>query len=536
VLLFVGCSDSLIRPQSVQETQVPARGIPAVEAMLPAEGSPFVCYTSHLTPQGPHRYRYGKLRLDFPRQIIENANGEVLYFRYVQRTPEGTVVRLANCVIPKSPVALRLAKRRFSNPTARPATNEATELTSTNENDGCVRDNSESNPCVVEEIRNICADDPNDPECDEDEKDPWGDEPGDNDPCSSNPNAPGCGGDDPCWDCGSGGRGDDNEEATASVSCTPTVERGMQVSCTVSVTPSTAGLEVYSWTFSGGGFVVEAPGGQTRWEGSAVAGGRVTALVRVNGRTQSPAPAASFTVAERGWRWGKARWHLTEDAGPDHRTAEPTWTGGTLGWNCSTYSCGITSWVLPHIPHQPNGGYTVGQVNSGPNQGLWFVGAAVFRIDRYSKMNPHMRANAPKRRVWGESAQACRDAGYTNEPSVEVNLYTFNRHCKGVNMTAFHRAILNHEGYGSGSRNGHQAQGEDAAAKIENDMHAQLEDIVFQTEADLRAEVGRRYRDVDDRIWNAARSHQFVRGNWTLGYWVWDPDSTTYRFDWQTNI
>jgi hypothetical protein len=77
-------------------------------------GEAFTAFTSRLTRQGPYRYRYGRLRLHFPRHVVEEAQGEVVYFRYVQRAPDGTTLRLANCVIPRSRTALELARQRFT--------------------------------------------------------------------------------------------------------------------------------------------------------------------------------------------------------------------------------------------------------------------------------------------------------------------------------------------------------------------------------------------------------------------------------------
>jgi hypothetical protein len=208
-LLTVACSDATLPPATAPDADL-ARG-----ATTRVQEESFPCFTSHLTPEGPHRYRYGQRRLRFPRRIVEEARGEVMYFRYVQRTPDGTTLRVANCVIPRSDAALELARQRFAGkrsstdlPTIQPGVAGSVGALSSGSGN-CVSDNSMDNPCVHEEVGGrSCELDPRQAHCESETQDPWD---GDFviDECIRDPNRPGCkdGGSGPCWDCWDGGGG-----------------------------------------------------------------------------------------------------------------------------------------------------------------------------------------------------------------------------------------------------------------------------------------------------------------------------------------
>jgi hypothetical protein len=176
-----------------------------------------VVHWLHGSPEpgsGPYRYRYGWLRLHFPRHVIEEAQGEVLHFRYVQRAPDGTTLRLANCVIPRSRAALELARQRFTGQRSGAASPSAglgvasSRRAAATESGNWLATSAE-NPVVLEEVvGEDCKFYRNEPHCRDDDGDPWGDD-WEDDPCEGDPTAPGCreGGADEGWDSWSGGGG-----------------------------------------------------------------------------------------------------------------------------------------------------------------------------------------------------------------------------------------------------------------------------------------------------------------------------------------
>jgi hypothetical protein len=251
-----------------------------------------------------------------------------------------------------------------------------------------------------------------------------------------------------------------------------------------------------------------------------VVGGTVFARAITNGHEQTV--STTFEVRRRDRSWGPDRWILTEEAGPIRPNEIPSFEGGNLGWNCAAIYCGSSwdPWISPDLRQTPNAGYTVGQVSSGPNTGLWYVGATVFRMDRLSNIIPQARADADDRvSLTGETAQLCREVGPFGSGPTHVNFYEFNQLCGGLDMGAFLRATLDHEGRGSGAGNGHQAQAEHAAALVDNDPHAQLEAIVADTEQRLRTLIAVQFTEIDQNIRIAAAPEP--TGNWTAGYWLW---------------
>ncbi|HEU0078407.1 MAG TPA: hypothetical protein VFQ76_12195 [Longimicrobiaceae bacterium] len=95
---------------------------PAVESRAVLEGVvpgplEYACYTSLATPGGRHAYRYGRILLHFPTEAIHPARATHRY-RYQMVTRGGKVLRVANCVIPRSDRAVEMMNRRFAVPQA----------------------------------------------------------------------------------------------------------------------------------------------------------------------------------------------------------------------------------------------------------------------------------------------------------------------------------------------------------------------------------------------------------------------------------
>lgn len=107
------CSD-LPTASTVTAPQVPvsdaAAGRPAWAADV--GGAPHICFTSVRTPQGPHRYRYGRVRLHFPASALALDGATTLYRYRVQGPGEDPVV-VANCRIPRTVEAVEIMDRRL---------------------------------------------------------------------------------------------------------------------------------------------------------------------------------------------------------------------------------------------------------------------------------------------------------------------------------------------------------------------------------------------------------------------------------------
>ncbi|HEX2205153.1 MAG TPA: hypothetical protein VHG91_17710 [Longimicrobium sp.] len=75
-------------------------------------GAPHLCFTSVRTPLGPHRYRYGRVRLDFPASALA-PDGATLLYRYRVQAPGEDPVVVANCRIPRTLEAVAILDRRL---------------------------------------------------------------------------------------------------------------------------------------------------------------------------------------------------------------------------------------------------------------------------------------------------------------------------------------------------------------------------------------------------------------------------------------
>lgn len=77
--------------------------------------SDYVCYISMATPGGKQAYRYGRIPLRFPAAAVHPANATHRY-RYRKVDAAGKILRVANCVIPRSDLAAEMMNRRFGVP------------------------------------------------------------------------------------------------------------------------------------------------------------------------------------------------------------------------------------------------------------------------------------------------------------------------------------------------------------------------------------------------------------------------------------
>jgi hypothetical protein len=292
--------------------------------------------------------------------------------------------------------------------------------------------------------------------------------------------------------------------------CTPSVQRGANVTCVVE------GATVAGWSFSDGALIaISHTSTSAVWAGTAVVEGTVTAHISVNGAAQTL--NKFFAVTSRQWSWGPAQWSHDRDAGQACFSDRPvvniriTW-----GWNRIKGTC--------------HGG----RLSPDPtiNRGLWYVTTVSFRMDTESRINPGLTAGAPAFLLPnGPQADKCRLAlGLAPSDPVVVNFYTYNTDCEGYSLTAFFDGILNHEGFGSGTNNGHEAQAWIAAAKPENNLYQLVEGLVEATEAATRDNAVNLWDIVRQRITDASAPHVLVRNNWCGSVWMWNGQTNKYEF------
>jgi len=70
------------------------------EAKTTGSQSPFGCYMSILSKSNGHPYTYWSVYLHYPDQIVKDAEGLKASYKYRLKGNDGTIYRLANCVIP----------------------------------------------------------------------------------------------------------------------------------------------------------------------------------------------------------------------------------------------------------------------------------------------------------------------------------------------------------------------------------------------------------------------------------------------------
>jgi hypothetical protein len=116
--------------------------------------SPYMCYLSMRTPEGPNRYAYKHARVDFPQPFIEDSS-ETAVLRYVWRNEGDEPVAAANCRVPRTPEAIAFMDRRLGveGRRRRRATREKDDGTvSTMYYSDCYYDSQGRRVCPLEEI------------------------------------------------------------------------------------------------------------------------------------------------------------------------------------------------------------------------------------------------------------------------------------------------------------------------------------------------------------------------------------------------
>ncbi len=321
----------------------------------------------------------------------------------------------------------------------------------------------------------------------------------------------------------------------AGVDCSA-VERGQVVTCRITTPVDT----VLGWQFAGlpsigqDTIYVSTSAPDTTWSGVAVARGSVSAFVKVNGVTDTL--IGLLVVSDRPWRWGPSQWTFVQDGGqlcnfgPFYTPTDSV----VLGENTRRASC-LGGSIEPPIRQQPDSGVSADSVRDGPNDGLWYITAARYEMDRGSSMNPFIRAGGQTDTLQAPADKsACRRAlGLGHNDPVVVNFYTYNTACQAYDLTPMFNGIWTHEGFGTKSQtapdaNGHEARRRQAAGQLDNDPYRDVERLILPTRASLLQQVANRVDAIDQAIEAYANDHSFVKDNWCGDAWVLDTGQVKY--------
>jgi hypothetical protein len=74
--------------------------------------SPYTCFVSRRTPDGPNRYSYSRMPINVPQNAVA-ADGQTIVVRYVWRNPGEEPSAAANCCVPRTPEAVKFMDRRL---------------------------------------------------------------------------------------------------------------------------------------------------------------------------------------------------------------------------------------------------------------------------------------------------------------------------------------------------------------------------------------------------------------------------------------
>ena len=334
-----------------------------------------------------------------------------------------------------------------------------------------------------------------------------------------------------------------------------TVTRGQVATCQILDSVDS----VSGWKFDGPvlpgpneGVQVASESTGLSWSGVGVISGTVSAIVTVGGVVDTL--VGPLTVVDRtgsAWRWdGGNKWTLRQDGPPLCAYTDFVVPGATrLGVNHRTSGCfefdnvqGITIEPSVRSPVSQDSGFTAASVGGGPNDGLWYVTAVHYYMDRTSEMNPFIRPGGPTDTLTNSTdMRVCRQALNLgkNDPVV-VNFHTYNTICRSFSLTPMFNAIWAHEGLGTNNpfdplqANGHEARRLIAARDSVNDPYRLAEPLIRASYAELQNRLTLDVGEAEQRISDAADvGHTFVGNNYLVRgncgkAWVFDPTQQAF--------
>ena len=110
LVVQVGCREQTL-PTAPRSSAPPL----AANAPVPVPGREvvFECFTSYQVRGDPLPYRYGHVGLPISGSEVDASAGHLFQFHYRRYAADGHVLRLANCQLPATPVAVAFATAFF---------------------------------------------------------------------------------------------------------------------------------------------------------------------------------------------------------------------------------------------------------------------------------------------------------------------------------------------------------------------------------------------------------------------------------------
>jgi hypothetical protein len=114
-VMLAACGESVIGSDRPAAAAGSAAAAAAADAPTLVDGGgvrAYPCRASQATPGGPYPYRYGSFTLRFPRAALAR-DGSVVQYRVRWQAPGMRPVAAANCLVPRTEMAISIAARFF---------------------------------------------------------------------------------------------------------------------------------------------------------------------------------------------------------------------------------------------------------------------------------------------------------------------------------------------------------------------------------------------------------------------------------------
>ncbi|HSF30847.1 MAG TPA: hypothetical protein VLK82_10305, partial [Candidatus Tectomicrobia bacterium] len=315
----------------------------------------------------------------------------------------------------------------------------------------------------------------------------------------------------------------DNLQITRKpLSCTG-AQRGQVARCEL----SSAAWTVTGWEFQpDSGFSVPAiqdTSSSRVWQGTAAVPGMVTVHV-TNGSTPTLF-RAHLGVTDRSYNWS-AQWSYRQGPELTVADAEVASSNAAFGRNCleefpdeaTCTAVANRSRLQPDPNLEPDSGFTVARVASGPNRSYWYVSSIQYRMKRVGNVHPGMLVTSLRKHPVPPAAltTACKKGiGVKhNATAADANMNQFNQFCGplGTDMTIFVPAIWGHEGFGYNGGVGHETLGQQAAGEPQNDPYKAIESVVRADSAILASNALIMIQSIGDDITEKSADGNAING------------------------
>lgn len=305
---------------------------------------------------------------------------------------------------------------------------------------------------------------------------------------------------------------------SATLSCPTNLARGTWGQCELVVNPSSTLDYVAGWTFDGESHYrsVSHPG--LTWEGHLIDSGEVRVDFVAMGREAAVVSKVYVQPRAQGI-WHQSHWGsvitLSEGGSTSDCTvsARPI-SGARIGWVDAIGGPPCVGQML--MPRDPSG-YTLAEVQTGPNEGAWYVSSAAIGFPSGSQIHPGLLPFAATSQLSDQvQADACRSALGLGPGPVAVNFHDFNAGCMQVSgWGGFVPAVWAHE-------RGHFEQARDALLLSGNNLYSEIEGLVSSNPVFIHSAISLEYERLDGIASSAASPEP--TGNWTTPFWIWEND------------